>query len=118
MSEKTATYSIIYAVVAVLFMTIFLSGNLFAADSNAAGAVELKLLTGLIQGQLGLFVGLIIAAMGLWMIIKGSMVPGITFLVVAVVVTSLPTVYNGITLITCPIAKSLGSNVTCEETPL
>lgn len=76
--------------------------------AEAVGGAELKLLETIFTGNIGLVMGLIIAIMGIFAFIQGNTSSGITLIVVGVLITLLPGVFNGARLIVCPIALALG----------
>jgi uncharacterized membrane protein YiaA len=82
----------------------------YAEDAAAVGAVELDFLTHIFTGNLGLILGLGIVIVGIWKVALGDTIQGIILVVLAVLITLLPQVYNGLHAIVCPIASSLGGH--------
>lgn len=79
------------------------------AAGGAVGSAEINLLKAVFTGNIGLALGLIVAFFGLYtMVVKGNFGGGLFILVLGVLITLLPTFYNGVTQVTCPIARSLG----------
>lgn len=77
------------------------------------GDPELKLFQSLITGNFGTFLGLLTAFIGAYtLIVKGETGFGVMLIALGVVITLLPGVYNGMRLVTCPIAEALGGSCT------
>lgn len=79
----------------------------WAAD-DAVGEAELNLIKSIITGALGKVVAFLVIFVGIYTIIKGKLVPGLVMIGLAIVLYMLPTFYNGLTIMFCPIAESLG----------
>ena len=93
----------------VLALLLLVATGAYAATaSGAAGDVELRLLERIFTGNIGLTLGLIVAVFGIFSIVNGKMAGGIILIILGVIITLLPGVYNGIRVISCPIAESLG----------
>ncbi len=94
----------------VLFVIgLFLLGAAcgYAAEGDV-GAAELQLLEKIFTGNIGLTLGLIVAAVGIFTFVNGNIIGGIIMVVLGVLITLLPGVYNGLRALACPIAESLG----------
>ena len=77
---------------------------------TAAGAVEISLLTTIVTGNIGLTLGLAIAIVGIFQFIKGKTAEAVTFVVLGVLITLLPGIYNGIRSISCTVVKGLDAH--------
>ena len=77
-------------------------------QSGAVGAAELNLLVAIFTGNIGLLIGLAITIMGVFQFVKGDAGGAIYTIVLGVLITMLPGIYNGLRMIACPIAESLG----------
>lgn len=74
------------------------------------GSKELTLVQSLITGSVGAFFGLLVAFCGVYVfIVKGSNF-GIILIILGVAITFLPSIYNGVRVVVCPIAKALSSD--------
>ncbi|MBI1308526.1 MAG: hypothetical protein GC129_01530 [Proteobacteria bacterium] len=79
------------------------------AAQAPVGSAELALLKLIITGKLGLAFGLAVAFLGVWTIgAKGNTSFGMVLILCGVIITMLPTVFNGFRGIVCPIVSSLG----------
>lgn len=94
-------------VAGLVIMGLCLLGTTFAADTSV-GAAELSLLDKIFTGNIGLVLGLAVAVAGLWKFAHGDFSGAVMMMVLAVLLTLLPGVYNGLRLIVCPIARTLG----------
>jgi hypothetical protein len=74
----------------------------------AAGGAEFKLLQDMITGNLGYGIGLTVALIGLFIIIRGNFGGGVTMLILGVLITLAPNVFMMVRTITCPVAQALG----------
>lgn len=79
-------------------------------QSGAVGAAELDLLVAIFTGNIGLLMGLAITIMGIFQFVKGDAGGAIYTIVLGVLITMLPGIYNGLRMIACPIAESLGGH--------
>jgi len=82
----------------------------YAQTGDAAGAVELKLVQIIFTGNIGLFLGLAITIMGIIMFVQGDTGGAVFTVILGVLITMLPGVYNGLRYIACPIAVGLGGH--------
>ncbi len=103
----------------VLFAALFMgAAGVYAQDTQTAttaastsiGGAEVKLLEAVFTGNLGLLLGLGIAIMGIFKFSQGDTGAGITLIVVGVLITLLPGVFNGMRAVVCPIATALGGH--------
>lgn len=99
----------------LLVVTALFAGAVYAYADNGSdvGAVELQLLEAIFTGNIGLTLGLAVTALGIWQVIHNNLTGGLILIVLGVLVTFLPGVYNGVRMIACPIANSLGGH--CGE---
>lgn len=91
-------------------LVLFLFGaavGVYAAEGDV-GSAELHLFEKIFTGNIGLTLGLLVAAVGIFSFVNGNLVGGIIMVVLGVIITLLPGVYNGLRAIACPIAESLG----------
>ena len=84
------------------------AASAYAAEASDVGAAEVKLLVNIFTGNIGLVIGLIVTIMGVFMFIKGDSGGAVYVVVLGVLITMLPGIYNGLRIILCPIAESLG----------
>ena len=75
----------------------------------AAGAAEIKLLNMLFNGNIGFSLGLAIVVLGLITIVKGSMNGGLTLILLGVLITLTPGVYNSARSLFMPMVCGLWS---------
>lgn len=80
------------------------------AATTVAGQPELTLLQNILTGVIGKFVGLLVAFIGAITLVRGNSTFGITLIVLGILITMLPGVYNGVRKITCPIIEAIGAN--------
>lgn len=81
-----------------------------AATGSDVGAVELSLIERVLTGNIGLGIGLIVTILGIVTIIKGRMGGGLFLIVMGVLITVMPGVYNGVREVSCAVASSLGGH--------
>ena len=95
-----------------LAVLILGAASAFAADAagNAAGAAELSLLEKILTGNFGLAVGLAVAAVGIFKVMNQNTAGGVTMIILGVLLTLLPGIYNGVYTIVCPIVSQLTSS--------
>lgn len=96
----------------ILAALIMGAAGVYAQDAapKAVGEAELKLLETIFTGNIGLILGLVIAIMGIITFTQGNTGAGIMLIVVGVLITLLPGVFNGARLVVCPIATALGGH--------
>lgn len=83
--------------------------SVHAADGGAAGSAEYNLLVLILTGALGKVLGLGLAIAGVWAFAaKGQTQFGIILIILGVLITMLPTFYQGVRVFVCPIVNSLG----------
>ncbi len=91
----TLTRQTIFTFAAALLMVVAVSSVSFAQAGEAGGNL-LDTLTGLVTGNVGLFIGLAIVVLGLWTwIIKQETGAGITMIIGGVLITLAPGIFNG-----------------------
>lgn len=95
----------IMLIVAALFL-----GAATGYAQNDAGAVELDLMRRIFTGNIGLFLGLAVTIMGIIMFVKGDTGGAVFTVLLGVLITMLPGVYNGLRIIVCPIAEGFGGH--------
>lgn len=83
------------------------------AQAAPVGQAELRLLEAIFTGNIGLTLGLFIAIGGIITFVQGKTGAGITLIVLGVLITLLPGVFNGMRAVMCPIAGALGGS--CGE---
>ncbi len=79
-----------------------------STGSSDVGAVELDLLVTILTGNIGLFLGLAVTIMGIIIFVKGDTGGAVFTVILGVLITMAPGVYNGLRFIACPIAEALG----------
>lgn len=85
------------------------------AATTVAGQPELTLLQNLVTGSIGKFVGLLVAFVGAYTLIRGNSAFGITLIILGILITMLPGVYRGVRLVTCPIVQGItGGDAHCS----
>lgn len=100
-------------VLTILCMALLLGGAIVlsahaATGSNAVGANEYNLFKHIFTGNLGKILGLGLTILGIWsFFVKGQQF-GLALIAIGVVITMLPTFYNGMRVFVCPIVTSLG----------
>jgi hypothetical protein len=86
-----------------------------ALAQAAVGAPELALVQGMLSGNYGLLIGLGTAFAGVYKLAaKADAKGGILLILLGVLFTVAPGIYNGTRLIVCPIAKSLAPTAACD----
>ncbi len=80
---------------------------------DAIGGAEVKLLTMVLTGPLGLALGLAVVAMGIWQFAQQNNGVAITMVLAGVLITLAPGIYNGARTVVCPITQALGYEVKC-----
>ncbi len=95
----------------VLLVAALLLGAATAYAAEASpGNVELKLVEAILTGNIGLILGLIVTVMGIITFVKGDTGSGIFTVLLGVLITMTPGIYNGLRLIACPVAEALGGH--------
>jgi uncharacterized protein YacL len=89
-------------------VALSLSATIIYAADGAPGNAELNLLTTIFTGNIGLVIGLVIAITGIIQFVKGDSGAAIYTIVLGVLITLLPGVYNGLRMIACTLVESLG----------
>jgi|GEM_PF-3884679 len=74
----------------------------------AVGQNELHLLEIILTGSIGMGIGLLVTAIGIYRVAMGSTRGGIILILLGAMVTVLPGIYNGVRDITCGIAAGFG----------
>lgn len=95
---------------ALTLLLAFIGLSAHALDGDAPGAAEVRLLEMIFTGNIGLAIGLAIAILGIFSFVKGNTAGAIVFVVLGVIITLLPGIYNGVRIIACPIASALGGH--------
>lgn len=80
----------------------------YAETTGAAGNAELNLVVAILTGNIGLVLGLGVTVIGIITFVKGDTTQAIWTILLGVLITMTPGIYNGLRLIACPIAESLG----------
>ena len=81
----------------------------------AVGAPELRLVQGFLTGNYGLLIGVATAFAGVYKLAaKADAKGGILLIILGVLFTMAPAIYNGTRLIVCPIAKALAPSAACN----
>lgn len=85
------------------------------AQTQPIGAPELKLVETFLTGNFGFFIGLATAFYGVYKIgAKADARGGTLLIIIGVLFTLIPTIYNGTRLVVCPIAKAIASTAACD----
>ncbi|TKW60937.1 MAG: hypothetical protein DI628_08620 [Blastochloris viridis] len=98
----------------LLVVAALLLGAATGYAQSDAGAVELDLVRRIFTGNIGLFIGLAITIMGIIMFVQGDTGGAIFTVILGVLITMLPGVYNGLRYIACPIAEGFGGHCGTE----
>lgn len=98
---------------AVCFAALFMGAAAFA-QTQPAGAPELALVNNVVTGALGFFVGLLVAVVGVYAFVVKRDNRGLVLIILAVLFTLAPGVYNGVRQVVCPLAKTLSSSAVCD----
>lgn len=86
-----------------------------SSSQGAVGAPELKLVELLLTGNLGLFLGLAVAFLGVYTLSAGqSPAFGLVLIVLGALITLTPSIYKGTRAVICPIIQTLSSNAVCK----
>lgn len=80
------------------------------AGAGNAGAVELDLVVRILTGNIGLLIGLVVTIMGIILFVKGDTGGAVFTVILGVLITMTPGIYNGLRFIACPIAEALGGH--------
>lgn len=105
-----------YLILLALALLLLGSADVWAQAqqaNDAAGTVELNLLKTIVTGNIGFAFGLIVTIVGLFIIIKGNFGGGLTMIILGVLVTLAPSVYNMVYNFTCPLAEVLVGAKAC-----
>jgi hypothetical protein len=98
-------------ILSVLLVLLAAVSTAYAATGNSdVGAAEIDLFITILTGNIGIALGLGVAIIGIFRFISGNVAGGITMVVLGVIITLMPAIYNGLRLIVCPIATSLGGH--------
>lgn len=98
----------------LLLMALTLGAMPVWAQQTAVGAPELKLVELLLTGSIGFALGLLIAIYGVYTLSIGQSTGfGIALIILGVLITLTPGIYNGARAVVCPIIKTLSSNAVC-----
>lgn len=93
----TLTRQTIFTFAAALLMVTTLGSVGVAQEAAQAGGNLLDTLTGVLTGNIGLFIGLLIVVLGLWTwIIKQETGAGITMIIGGVLITLAPGIFTGV----------------------
>ncbi len=77
------------------------------AMADAVGGAEIKLLQSIFTGYIGLALGLGVAALGAYTFAMGEASRGVFLLVIGVLITLLPMVFNAAHALVCPAVRAL-----------
>lgn len=97
-------------IILLVVAALILGAACVYADDSPAGAAELSLLTNIFTGNIGLTLGLGVVVLGIFALIQGNSGGAIMLIILGVLITLLPGVYNGVRSITCGIAEGLGAH--------
>lgn len=87
------------------------------ADVGTAGRQVVDAIEGAVTGNIGLFIGLALAILGIWTwVVKQETAAGIMLIVGGVLITVAPGVFNTIGSIVAPIVDSAGGNALQGDT--
>lgn len=109
-----------YAFILVfVLLTLGAVFGVYADDVSAgasAGAVEVNLLNSIFGGNIGFSLGLIVVVLGVVTMVRGSVGGGVTLIILGVLITITPGVYNAVNSLMCPAVKGLFSieGMTCS----
>lgn len=79
-----------------------------AADGGAAGAMELSALKGLLMGQAGLAIGLLLTVWGIWKaFVGGDTGTGLLIMVCGVLLTIFPNFFNMVASVVDPVVAAI-----------
>jgi hypothetical protein len=82
---------------------------------SAVGAPELALVQGFLLGNYGLLIGVATTFAGVYKLAaKADAKGGILLIILGVLFTMVPAIYNGTRLVVCPIAKVLAPTAACN----
>lgn len=96
-----------------LFPVATLTAAMTIMGAEAHAANLLTTLQSLITGNLGLFIGLILAVFGIWTwVVKQETMAGIMMIVGGVLITIAPGVMNTISSFVNPVVNAVGGNLT------
>lgn len=96
-------------VVTIVVALLVGAATAFAATGDPGNA-EMNLVVAIFTGNIGLVIGLAITIMGIFQFVKGDTGGALYTIVLGVLITMLPGIYNGLRMIACPIAESLGGH--------
>lgn len=96
----------------LLFIACFALGPVFGlwaegAAGVAAGAAEVNLLNAIFNGPIGFALGLAVATAGIYTVAMGNMSRGITLIILGVLITLTPGVFNSMRSLFVPMAQAL-----------
>jgi hypothetical protein len=78
-----------------------------------AGEAEVRLVTMMLTGPLGLALGLAVVTLGIWQFVQQNNGAAIMLVIAGVLITLAPGIYNGAHAVVCPVMSALGSSKTC-----
>jgi hypothetical protein len=85
--------------------------------AQSVGAPELRLVEEFLTGNYGFLIGLATAFAGVYKLAaKADPKGGALLIILGVLFTMIPAIYNGTRLIVCPIARALAPNAICSDT--
>ena len=90
-----------------LLVGCMLLGPLASAMAQDAGAAELNLLNMILNGYIGFSIGLIVAVMGVYTLAMGDTKTGAKLIILGVLITLTPGVFNSARSLFCPMTSAL-----------
>ncbi|MCP5405698.1 MAG: hypothetical protein H6922_05710 [Pseudomonadaceae bacterium] len=90
-----------------LVLLLLLPATTLAAGTGDAGSLELNALTGIVTGNIGLFLGLLITVWGIFKLVGGETGAGMMLMILGVLLTIFPGVFNVARSIVVPVAQGI-----------